>query len=535
MDVKEKIKRALSIKEQRIFLCKRSLRYFSLYYFSKYHFFTMPEFHKDWYHDLSFKDIIGVLFITFRESAKTSIAKIKIIHSICYNEKKFIIWTSYDNKKAEANLYDIALELQTNKRIIADFGQLFFEEKMEEKYTKKKSIGEFITSNKIKVKSYSTGQSPRGEVYGEHRPDLIILDDIETLKTIESEAMTNQVKGYIDELFAGLSGNYNLIVLGNRLVEGGSISYLEEKVKDDNRFKVYDIPVVNEKGEIAWPSKYVLTDKEAEEVNKNITNKFKFKVSLESKKRLLGYQAYNREMLNTPITEEEREFKREWIQKRRPEALLQLKYNRYLTIDTAISEKASADFTGIIDNCVDQNNYWNLRSYKFKFNPKQLIDLLFNWHAKNNYDKIGIEKTIYLQAIKPFLDDEMRRRNKFLPIVELMHNQTAKETRIRGLIPRYESKSVYHIENECNELEEEMHVFPKGIHDDVLDACAYQLQIAEVYDPPIELKDDISLPNEYEGKVDPDIEIENSFNSKLHAKGEAVVGTTRSPVDIDDL
>jgi phage terminase large subunit-like protein len=60
----------------------------------------------------------------------------------------------------------------------------------------------------------------------------------------------------------------------------------------------------------------------------------------------------------------------------------------------------------------------------------------------------------------------------------LKHNQQAKETRIRGLIPRYESKSIFHIEGECGDLEEELLTFPKGIHDDVIDSLAYQLQIA---------------------------------------------------------
>lgn len=472
----EKLKKIMHDKDKRIYACEKSLLLFSVYYFTKYHFFKMPEFHKDWYRDLSFNKLVGVILVTFRESAKTSIAKIKVTHAICYKKKKFIIWTSYDQRKAEANLYDIALELQTNKRIISDFGQLFFESKMEEKYTKKKSIGEFITSNRIKVKAYSTGQSPRGEVYGEYRPDLIVLDDIETLKTIESEAMTDQVTDYIDELLGGLAGYANIIVLGNRLIEGGSITYIEEKVKDDEKWSVYDIPVLID-DEIVWKDKYVKTNEEARIINNVIEDSEYHKVSLETKKKLLGYQAYNREMLNTPITDEEREFKKEWWQYITSQELAVKKTRRYLTIDTAISEKVANDNTGIVDNCVDQENYWNFRAYKFRINPKELIDLLFTWHKSNNYEAIGIEKTIYLQAIKPFLEEEMRERSVFLPIVELQHNQTAKETRIRGLIPRYSNKGIKHVVGECKPLEEEMYVFPKGLKDDVLDAAAYQEQL----------------------------------------------------------
>ena len=114
-----------------------------------------------------------------------------------------------------------------------------------------------------------------------------------------------------------------------------------------------------------------------------------------------------------------------------------------------------------------------------RINPKELIDLIFSLYEQDRYEKIGIEKTIYLDAIKPFLDDEMRKRDKYLPIVELEHKSTAKETRIRALIPRYESGSIIHIKGECQELEEEAMTFPLGMNDDVIDATAYQTQIAE--------------------------------------------------------
>jgi phage terminase large subunit-like protein len=100
---------------------------------------------------------------------------------------------------------------------------------------------------------------------------------------------------------------------------------------------------------------------------------------------------------------------------------------------------------------------------------------LFTLYKQDRPEKIGIEKTIYLQAIKPFLDEEQRKRNTFLPIVELEHNQVHKETRIRGLLPRYESGSVFHIKGESKDLEEELLTFSKAINDDVMDALAYQL------------------------------------------------------------
>jgi phage terminase large subunit-like protein len=111
-----------------------------------------------------------------------------------------------------------------------------------------------------------------------------------------------------------------------------------------------------------------------------------------------------------------------------------------------------------------------------------LVDKIFELYKLDRYEKIGIEETQYTIGLKPFLDDEMRRRNIFLPIVPLKHKGVKKEIRIRGLIPRFESGSIFLIEKENEALEEEMLTFPVGKHDDILDALAYQLEIAQ---PPI--------------------------------------------------
>lgn len=184
----------------------------------------------------------------------------------------------------------------------------------------------------------------------------------------------------------------------------------------------------------------------------------------------------------SPILTERQEFKPEWRRVITETEVQAMRCNRFLTIDTAISKASSADYTGFCDNRVNNQNFWHFKAWKMRLNAEELVEAIFALYTRainegTPYDKIGIEKTIYLDALKPYLDEKQRQRNIFLPIVELKHNQTQKEVRIRGLIPRYATASVYHIQGECNALEEEMMQFPQGLHDDVLDAAAYQLQI----------------------------------------------------------
>src|SRR5690606_26765414 len=113
-------------------------------------------------------------------------------------------------------------------------------------------------------------------------------------------------------------------------------------------------------------------------------------------------------------------------------------------------------------------------------------------------EQIGIEEGAYLSAIEPFLKEEMEARGVYPNIVVLKHGGIMKETRIRGLIPRYENKKIFHIEDSCEELEEEYLRFPKSAHDDVIDALAYQNQIAS---PPSSGSGDRILREELEKVV----------------------------------
>jgi phage terminase large subunit-like protein len=403
----------------------------------------------------------------FRESAKTTLAKLFIIWLIAYQKKKYINVDSFDKENAERILFDVAFEMVNNARLKADFGQLFSKERSINDI-KQNRINNFVTENGIRVEAHSTQESVRGRIHLEQRPDFLIADDIETNKTKDSQAYTKQVKDHISEAMAGMSTDGVILYLGNYITEFGNIQFLLDRAKTDHKLRIRNIPVATG-DQPAWPDKYCMTDKESEKTGK---------VSLEDKRRQLGSFVYSYEMMNQPIDDTLSEFKKEFDSEISQAEVDRLNTRRFVTIDTAVSKADSSDYTGICVNYVDNENKWYIKAFRVKYNPKELIDFLFTIWKNVAPETIGIEKTIYLQAIKPFLDDEMRNRNVFMNITELQHNQTAKETRIRGLIPRWESKSIIFIKDECNSLKEEMRTFPRGTFDDTLDAVAYMLQIA---------------------------------------------------------
>lgn len=301
--------------------------------------------------------------------------------------------------------------------------------------------------------------------------DLAVIDDpFKNREEAESKTIRDKVYNwYTSTLYTRLEKGGAIILILTRWHQDDLAGRLLKAMEaGGEQWEVVKFPAIatedefnRKQGEALWNDKYDLE-------------------ALENIKKTIGAYDWSALYQQSPVSSETQEFKQDFWQYRTMDEVLALNTYRTLTIDTAISQKASADYTGLCLNFTDTENKWSFKAWKEKISPLELIDLMFNLYEQYRLDEIGVEKTIYLQVIQPFLEEEMRRRNRFLPIVELQHNSVQKETRIRSLLPRYESKSIYHITGHCTDLEEEEIQFPKGIHDDVLDAAAYQIQIAKL-------------------------------------------------------
>lgn len=478
----------LENKKTRIIACENNLMLFSVWYFSHYHHHDIPDFHLALYDDLQFLNgSRGVLWKIFRESAKTSLAKIKIIHSICYAKKKFIVWTSFDKAKAAQNTYDIAVELQTNKKIISDFGQLFFENSTDksEKKSTKKAISEFITANNVKVLANSVGTSARGLVWGAYRPDFQIFDDIENIETAQSETQTETVIEHINEAVAGAAGYSNFLILANNISDSGSIAYFQAKFKKSAKWIIRDIGVIDNTTQKPVWNKYVLTDDEADNINQLIPDEKKHKISLQTKRIELGEQSYLREMLNITMSIEEQEFKENWLQWIELSEVKQKPTYKIATIDTAYSQNKNACRTGICINYFERaTDNWYIEAFARRIDSAELLDYIFQLHD-DGINEIRIEETAFQAAIQPLFRRECERRNKYPNCKGISHKGRDKVIRIRGLIVPYSNRKIWHINGLCSDLESEMRIFrgQKNTMRDVLDATAYQLDVIKEITP----------------------------------------------------
>lgn len=220
-----------------------------------------------------------------------------------------------------------------------------------------------------------------------------------------------------------------------------------------------DDEAYRKRGEALWPNRYPLAE-------------------LDDIKATLGPYEWSALYQQHPVDEGNREFKAAWFKKRTYADLEKTTTRKFATIDSALTARESSDYTGVTRNYVNTNNEWHFRTERYRLDGKAIIDLIFKLHEEG-FEKIGVEEGAFMHVIDPFLKEEMVIRGIFPNVVPLKHNNTMKEVRIRGLVPRYSLGKIFHLEDACQELEDELLAFPKGSHDDCADSAAYQLQIAQ--------------------------------------------------------
>lgn len=191
---------------------------------------------------------------------------------------------------------------------------------------------------------------------------------------------------------------------------------------------------------------------------------------LESAKRTQGSYIFANQYLNEIIPSELQTFKKEWF---RYYAKIPDITNTFIFIDPALSETDTADFTGIVVVKVDVNGEWYIPyAQRHRLSPTDLIEFIFRLNDEWKPNIIGIEEVAYQKALLYFLDEEMRRRKTILPIKGVKPpTEKTKQSRILSLVPRFEWGHLS-LTQGLNDLEIELLQFPRGSHDDLIDALA---------------------------------------------------------------
>lgn len=190
---------------------------------------------------------------------------------------------------------------------------------------------------------------------------------------------------------------------------------------------------------------------------------------LEQQRRTMGSYFFANQYLNEVIPEDEKTFKPAWL--RYYKSIPSPTY-RFGFIDPAIGQKDHNDYTGVAIIDVDCEGTWYLKiAARYRLTPTQIVSKMFELHEEFKLQALGVESVAYQEALLYFVDQEMKRRGKVIPVTGIKRTAISKQTRILSLVPRFEWGRIL-LAQGMTDFEDEYGSFPRGAHDDILDALA---------------------------------------------------------------
>jgi len=223
---------------------------------------------------------------------------------------------------------------------------------------------------------------------------------------------------------------------------------------------------------------------------------------LESLRRTQGVYKFSNQYLNITVPDEDQDFKQAWI--RYYDQLPQNTYT-FAFIDPAISLNDGADYTATVVVQVDSDKNWYVTlAQRRRITATDTVKWAFDLYGQTKPMVLGFEEVAYQEALKHFIGEEMLRRNTIIPIRGIKRarfttdgskkSDNSKPARIRSLIPRFEFGKIF-LSQGLDDLLLEYKSFPRGAHDDLLDALASIEEIVFYPDKPKE-KPRVLTPNE---------------------------------------
>ena len=111
------------------------------------------------------------------------------VHQVIFKKRHYILIVSETERMSQRFVEWVADQLKFNEKLRSDYGEVLSPNKMS---NESDNIEGFITHTSIKVQSASMGKQLRGARNGAYRPDLVILDDLESAKNTNTKELRDK-------------------------------------------------------------------------------------------------------------------------------------------------------------------------------------------------------------------------------------------------------------------------------------------------------------------------------------------------------
>lgn len=381
---------------------------------------------------------------------------------ICRNPNIRILIANYKLSLAQSLLFQIRNEILGNESI-----QNYYHNILPDMKKAKWNESQITVNRTTNLKEATIEVAGVGaEITGRHY-DLIICDDVVGPENITTKEQLDKTLQWYNQLEFLLDPGGNQVMVGTRWHYDDLYGHIQEHLSDS--FKVFKRGIWDEAGEPIWPEKFT----------KQMVVDLKARIEKDPKQGPALFVAqYMNEVIDEATAVFQRKFAKPYEEHELPEDIAIT-----MTVDPAISDRESADFSAITVRAVDKDNtWWLLEAFaKRGMSPMDLIEKVFEiylkWKSKGmEPDGVGIEYVAYQKALQFILNDEMRKRNIWMPMYELKNHRNSKEFRIKGALATRWQLGVIRIPktytDSTGELLDQLYRFPKCSHDDLVDSLA---------------------------------------------------------------
>jgi len=376
---------------------------------------------------------------------------------ILFGEKKFIMPVSATALSAMSQGENLKRELLSNIHISRLFGPM-----KSDIFSKE----QWVTANGIMVMPRGAGQQVRGQLFGAHRPDLIVIDDLETTEGVFSDEQRKKTKEWFYSDLCNCvdrsSKNWKIIFIGTVLHEDSLLIELLE----DPSWKSIRLEICDDDFNSNWP------DFMSSEACLELYEEYKRKSQAD---------VFYREYRNIPISTEDAVFKAEYFKYYNEEDIDPKALMNCVIVDPAKTVQMHSAESGIVGWGIDRSSHkmYVRDVVAGKFHPDELYDEAFKMVQRLNAQILAVEVTSLNEFITQPIKNEMRVRGIFPRFVELKA-RGHKEDRVKTLSPFYRLGYVYHNPDVARRLESQLIGFPRSKYWDIMDAAAYVVELMEL-------------------------------------------------------
>jgi phage terminase large subunit-like protein len=335
-----------------------------------------------------------------------------------------------------------------------------------------------------------TGQQLRGIKVGNQRPTMIILDDPEDENnTKTAEAMESNLRWLLQSALPSLDPiKGRIAIIGTPIHQRCIVETLKDMTGWKNMLFKPDL----DRNISLWEEWQPL---------KKLKQK---KKELESINRV---SVFYREYLCEIVGDEDQLFKEEYFQYyegslehddngpymhiksiNNKEAEEKRPVKVFMGVDPASSTKQTADYSTVVTIAIDkENNRFILPYYRKHATPMNVAEGILNQFKIYKPDKTRVESVGYQEMLREYLRKRCEEDNIFVPGLEIKESpRTSKSYRLETMQPYFAQKKFF-MQKNMLELKDELLMYPRGKHDDLLDGLFYATK--GVYGPTHTLED----------------------------------------------